>query len=415
MTTRTLLVHRVSSRDVAWWRDALVYELPSPSLSAQDLRDALALLDHAVSLGMNAVTVRPSQINVDLAGDSNPEDLEAFATFVSQAHERELRVIVRTSGALGPVTGVYAGENRAFLTGYEVGGPALIDRAEAFLQRGADGIDLGMVVPPDVSPDTDLELLSEYFRLLRGRIALAADEGILAVEVSVEHPRQMLHHIQEDWLHHLRDDALTLAQWDAQSIRRQIVASLSERDRFAVSPVWRFLPSISFSEHNNPGHGSEWFNVDAEQRRSRSLAFQALILALPGVVYIREGDEVAILDEDKPASQSELNERVFELSGQQADLFGSPLATLRHATYIRGERGLASAPLAFVDGLEWCPSQALTLLLRDVLVLVNVTSESIHLPGSASIILSTAQLGRREGRLVVPPGATVWLEASTVR
>lgn len=415
MTTRTLLVHRVSSRDVPWWRDAVVYELPSTSLSAADLRDALALLDHAVSLGMTAVTVRPSQIDVDPAGSTTAEDLEAFATFVEQAHERGLRVITRISGALGPVTGAHAGENRDFLTGREVAGPALLERAESFLERGADGIDLGMVVPPDVAPETDLDLLSEYLRLLRGRVALEADEGILAVEVSVEHPRQMLHHIQEDWLHHLRDDALTLAQWDAQSIRRQIVASLSERDRFAVSPVWRFLPSIPFSELSNPGHGSEWFNVDAEQRRARSLAFQALILALPGVVYIREGDEVAMLDEDKPTAQSELNDRVFELSGQQADLFGSPLATLRHATYIRAERGLASAPLALVDGLEWCPPQALTLLLRDVLVLVNVTNESIRLPGLASIILSTAQLGRREGRLVVPPGATVWLEASTVR
>ena len=58
------------------------------------------------------------------------------------------------------------------------------------------------------------------------------------------------------------------------------------------------------------------------------------------------------------------------------------------AKLIQHERRLAVALLVFVTGLDWCPPRALTLLARDVLVMVNTTDEPVILPQGANVLLS---------------------------
>ena len=87
---------------------------------------------------------------------------------------------------------------------------------------------------------------------------------------------------------------------------------------------------------------------------------------------------------------------------------------MRHAARLRQERGLASAPLAFVTGIDWCAPGVFTMLVRDVLVLVNVTSEPVRLPEHAEVLLSSHVLAQGDGAILVPPTTTAWLDAATV-
>ena len=98
----------------------------------------------------------------------------------------------------------------------------------------------------------------------------------------------------------------------------------------------------------------------------------------------------------------------------QSSQFGSPATTVRYAAHVRHEYNLACAPLAFVTGLEWCPPQTLAFLVRGVLVLVNTSDSPVTLPTEAKVLLSSQPLRQEEGRPLVPPTTTTWLEATTV-
>ena len=62
MTTTTTLVHRVQNGPLEWWRKALVYEIVSPELGAEDLEQMHGVLDHVRSLGFDTVLMRPSLV-----------------------------------------------------------------------------------------------------------------------------------------------------------------------------------------------------------------------------------------------------------------------------------------------------------------------------------------------------------------
>ena len=407
MTTTTTLVHRPYDGPEEWWRHALVYEVPSPALGAADLERTESIIEHALYLRMDAVIIRPSLLDVS-------SEIDSIRRFIDSAGRRGLRTIVRISGALGPITGPYAKRTTSFVTGLEGGGDDLLRRSEAYLQAGAVGIDLGTIVPPQITTEIRLDRLSAYFAMLHGQLAEYVEEGIIGADVTADYPDSLRHHLQDDWVHHLRDDCLTLTRWNAESLTSHLTRSLDEHDRFGATPTWRFLPPHILSEHLDPGDGQRWYSVDHDQRLRRGLALQAMMLALPGSLYLRQGDEIALSDADKPTAPLELADMVAEHTRGQSSQFGSPAATVRHAAHVRLEYNLACAPLAFVTGLEWCPPETLTFLVRGVLVVVNTSDAPIVLPPEAKVLLSSQPLRQDEGRLLIPPTTTTWLEATTV-
>ena len=283
MTTTTTLVHRPYDGPEEWWRHALVYEIPSPALGAADLRRTGPIIDHALNLGMDAVLIRPSLLDVS-------SEMDSIRGFIDNARTQGLRTIVRISGALGPITGPYAKQTTGFVTGLEGDGDDLLRRSEAYLQAGAAGIDLGTIVPPQVTRETRLDRLSAYFAMLHGQLAEYVEDGIVGADVTADYPDSLRHHLQDDWIHHLRDDCLTLTRWDAESITSHLTRSLDEHDRFGAPPTWRFLPPHILSEHLDPGDGQRWYSVAHDERMLRALALQAMMLALPGSLYLRQGD-----------------------------------------------------------------------------------------------------------------------------
>ena len=407
MTTTTTLVHRPYDGPEEWWRHALVYEIPSPALGAAELDRTTPIIEHALYLGMDALLIRPSLLEAS-------SEIDSIRRFIDAAGKQGLRAIVRISGALGPITGPYAKQTNSFITGLEGAGDDLLRRSEAYLQAGAAGIDLGTIVPPQVTNEIRLDRLSAYCAMLHGQLAEHVEEGIIGADVTADYPDSLRHHLQDDWVHHLRDDCLTLTRWDAESLTSHLTRSLDEHDRFGATPTWRFLPPHILSEHLDPGDGQRWYSVDHDERLRRGLALQAMMLALPGSLYLRQGDEIALADSDKPTAPLELADMVIEHTQGQASEFGSPAATVRHAAHVRLEYNLACAPLAFVTGLEWCPPEALTFLVRGVLVVVNTSDAPVVLPPEAKVLLSSQPLRQDQGRLLIPPTTATWLEATTV-
>ena len=407
MTTTTTLVHRPYDGPEEWWRHALVYEIPSPALGAAELDRTTPIIEHALYLGMDALLIRPSLLEVS-------SEIDSIRRFIDAAGEQGLRTIVRISGALGPITGPYAKQTNSFITGLEGAGDDLLRRSEAYLRAGAAGIDLGTIVPPQVTNEIRLDRLSAYCAMLHGQLAEYVEEGIIGADVTADYPDSLRHHLQDDWVHHLRDDCLTLTRWDAESLTSHLTRSLDEHDRFGATPTWRFLPPHILSEHLDPGDGQRWYSVDHDERLRRGLALQAMMLALPGSLYLRQGDEIALSDSDKPTAPLELAAMVIEHTQGQASQFGSPAATVRHAAHVRLEYNLACAPLAFVTGLEWCPAEALAFLVRGVLVVVNASDAPIVLPPEAKVLLSSQPLRQDQGQLLIPPTTATWLEATTV-
>ena len=407
MTTTTTLVHRPLNGPLEWWREAMVYEIPSPELNGQGLARIQGLLDHVLWLGFSSVLIRPSRLSL-------PAGTEALRTFTSQAHERGLRVIGRVSGALGPVTGIHARDDQRYLIGAEKAGDGLLERAEAFLSVGVDGIDFGTIIPPEVAGQTDLAQLTEYFTTLQGLITSYVDDGVIGADVSAAYPDSLLHHLQEDWLHHLRDDSLLLAGWNVESLTRHLSRSLADHDRFGSAPAWRHLPCHGLDEDTAPGPGRPWSAVEEVERLRRTAAMQALMLALPGAVYLRQGDEISIPDRERPDSPVELALRVGQIAPGENQQLGSPLANVRHAAHLRRDRRLAAAPLAFVTGMDWSRPDVFTLLARDVLVVVNTAEHAVALPEHAEVLMSSQLLGRDDNHVLVPPTTTTWIEASTV-
>ena len=407
MTTTTTLVHRPYDGPEEWWRHALVYEIPSPALGAAELDRTTPIIEHALYLGMDALLIRPSLLEAS-------SEIDSIRRFIDAAGEQGLRTIVRISGALGPITGPYAKQTNSFITGLEGSGDDLLRRSEAYLQAGAAGIDLGTIVPPQLTNEIRLDRLSTYCAMLHGQLAEYVEEGIIGADVTADYPDSLRHHLQDDWVHHLRDDCLTLTRWDAESLTSHLTRSLDEHDRFGATPTWRFLPPHILSEHLDPGDGQRWYSVDHDERLRRGLALQAMMLALPGSLYLRQGDEISLPDKDKPTSTLDLADMVIEHTQGQASQFGSPAATVRHAAHVRLEYNLACAPLAFVTGLEWCPAEALAFLVRGVLVVVNTSDAPIVLPPEAKVLLSSQPLRQDQGRLLIPPTTATWLEATTV-
>ena len=173
-------------------------------------------------------------------------------------------------------------------------------------------------------------------------------------------------------------------------------------------------PATDWMRTPPPGPGRPWSAVEEVERLKRTAAMQALMLALPGAVYLRQGDEISIPDRERPDSPVELALRVGQIAPGENQQLGSPLANVRHAAHLRRDRRLAAAPLAFVTGMDWSRPDVFTLLARDVLVVVNTAEHAVALPEHAEVLMSSQLLGRDDNHVLVPPTTTTWIEASTV-
>jgi alpha-glucosidase len=328
-----------------------------------------------------------------------------------------------------------------------------------WLDRGVDGfrIDVahGMAKPdglPDMVPAEDTGLLDDHgpgdlrfdqdgVHAIHRRIRSVLDEypGAMAVgEVWVLDDERLAAYLRPDELQMAFNFRLLTAEWTAEDLRSAVEHSLATVAGTPAPACW------VLSNHDRPRHVTRYGGGAVGTRRARAAAL--LQLALPGVAYLYNGDELGMPDVDLP--DEVLQDPVWERSGHtergrdacrvpmpwagtepaygfsttphtwlpmpsgwgpltveaQAAAAHSMLSLYRTALRLRS----TSASFAG-DGLQWLPAPDDCLAFRrpgGLVCLLNLSAGVVPLP-EGRVLLASEDVG--EGSL--PRDAAVWLHA----
>jgi alpha-glucosidase len=329
-----------------------------------------------------------------------------------------------------------------------------------WLDRGVDGfrIDVahGMAKPeglPDMLPMEDTGLLADHgpgdlrfdqdgVHEVHRRIRAVLDEypGAMAVgEVWVADDDRLARYIREGELHLAFNFKLLTAEWELDAVRDAIVHSLATVAQTPAPACW------VLSNHDVHRHVSRYGDGAPGLRRARAAAL--LQLALPGAVYLYNGDELGLPNVDDLPDEV-LQDPVWERSGhtrrgrdgcripmpwsgdeppfgfsttadtwlpmpaawrdltveaQDADP-GSVLSLYRAALALR-----ASSAAFGAEELEWLAAPEGCLAFRrpgGLVCLVNLSGAEVALPEGRVLLASSDGVGRR-----LPGDTAVWLQA----
>jgi alpha-glucosidase len=328
-----------------------------------------------------------------------------------------------------------------------------------WLDRGVDGfrIDVahGMAKPaglPDMQPHEDTGLLADggpadlrfdqdgvHDVHRRVRAVLDSYPDRMAVgEVWVADDARLARYLRADELHLAFNFRLTTAGWGADELRDAVVHSLDTVAGTPAPACW------VLSNHDVSRHVSRYGGGEVGVRRARAAAL--LQLALPGAVYLYNGDELGLPDVELP--DEALQDPVWERSGHTrrgrdkcriplpwsgtAPSFGfsstadtwlpvplewsaltagaqaadpaSVLSLYRSAVGLR-----ATSPAFTGESLEWLPAPAGCLAFRrpgGLVCLLNTSGAPVPLP-EGRVLLASADVSGG----ALPDDAAVWLHA----
>jgi alpha-glucosidase len=329
-----------------------------------------------------------------------------------------------------------------------------------WLDRGVDGfrIDVahGMAKPeglPDMLPMDDTGLLADHgpadlrfdqdgVHAVHRRIRAVLDRypGTMAVgEVWVHDDDRLAQYLAADELQLAFNFQLVTAEWGIEALRAAVESSLDTVAGTPAPACW------VLSNHDVRRHVSRYGDGAVGQRRARAAAL--LQLALPGAVYLYNGDELGLPNVDD-LPEDVLQDPVWERSGRtergrdgcrvplpwsgQGPPFGfsptvdtwlpvpaswasltvdvqdadphSMLSLYRSALRIRRE-----SPLLAGESLQWLHAPEGVLAFRrpgGLVCLVNLSEQPVPVP-EGRVLLASADAS--EG--AVPVDGAVWVQA----
>ncbi|HEY8372300.1 MAG TPA: alpha-amylase family glycosyl hydrolase [Pseudonocardiaceae bacterium] len=184
-----------------------------------------------------------------------------------------------------------------------------------WLDRGVDGFRIGAadaVTPPPHLPDVDPAVLApttgstrddghdprfdhdgvhEIHRAIR-RVLDEYPGRIVTGEIRVWDEERFARYLRPDELHLGLGHRLVAAPFDADAVRREI-----ERSVAAVAPVGA-PPAWMLSHPDTVRHLSRYGGGETGLRRARAMAL--VLLALPGAIYLYNGEELGLPHVDLP-------------------------------------------------------------------------------------------------------------------
>ena len=335
----------------------------------------------------------------------------------------------------------------------------LAETLRFWLARGVDGfrIDVahGMAKPPGL-PDMDTELLADNQLLANGegdprfdhdgvheihrmiRSVLDETPGAMAVgEIWVANDERFARYLRPDELHLGFNFRLVEAAPTADAVREAVEHSLAAVVAVGAPPTW------TLSNHDVARQVSRYGGGEQGTRRARAMAL--VELALPGAVYLYNGEELGLPNVDLP--DGALQDPVWERSGrtergrdgcrvplpwegtappfgfstsahtwlpvpaQWAELTveaqledpGSMLSLYRGALEIRAQRPRISS-----TELEWYGAPAGCLAFRrkggGLVCALNTSDDPVPIPPGEVLLSSVPLLNG-----LLPPDAAVWL------
>jgi alpha-glucosidase len=328
-----------------------------------------------------------------------------------------------------------------------------------WLDRGVDGFRIDVahgMAKPDGLPDMiaaedtglfadegpgDLRFDQDQVHLIHRRVRAVLDEypDRMAVgEVWVFEDVRLAQYLRPDELHLAFNFRLLTADWDAKQLHTAVEHSLATVATTPAPACW------VLSNHDRPRHVTRYGGGELGTRRARAAAL--LQLALPGVAYVYNGDELGMPDVDLP--DEVLQDPIWERSGgtergrdacrvplpwsgdqppygfsttadtwlpmpagwgqltaeAQAGDADSMLSLYRVALALR-----RSSPAFAGDGLEWLPAPADCLAFRrpgGLVCLVNLSGDAVPLP-VGQVLLASEPIS--DGQ--VPADGAVWLQS----
>ncbi|MFF1869105.1 glycoside hydrolase family 13 protein [Kitasatospora herbaricolor] len=346
-----------------------------------------------------------------------------------------------------------------------------------WLDRGVDGfrIDVAHGLAkkpglPDVGPDPDVtdlpyqdcDAVHDVYRSWRKIADSYPGERAFVGEVWLPTPTQFARYLRPDELHSAFNFEFLCCAWEADALRGVVDTTLAAHRPVGAPPTWVLSNHDTIRHVTRYGRADTSFDMgdkrlgdpsDPVLGRRRARAAALLTMALPGGVYVYQGDELG-LPEVADIPDHLLQDPTFVRSGgldrgrdgcrvplpwsaeggslgfspagadagpwlpqpsdwadvavaaQSADP-GSALALYRAALALRRER---LVPLG--EGFAWVAAGPGALCFTrggGFRCLVNFSDEPVGLPADSVVLLSSSPLvGGVPGRLSVPADTCVW-------
>jgi len=321
------------------------------------------------------------------------------------------------------------------------------------------------------TPYWDQDEVHEIYRRWRAIADEYDPPRVFCGEAWVESEERLANYLRADELHTSFNFDYLKAGWDAERMREVIDQTIASHRAIDAPPTW-VLSNHDVVRHRtrlSPGHDEG--APDEEQGLARARAATAFALALPGSMYLYQGEELGLVEVDLPdevrqdpawhrsggtdgfrdgcrvpipwtqqgphhgfgpGDQSWLPQPEHWATLSVAAQLADPTSTLnlyRELLRIRRKQSALQA-----DGMTWLPEfadvpSALGLRRSDdagcaVDVIVNLAERSLELPtslGTAVLVASSEQVAILDGngtdgqdvpRLVIGPSTCVWLQAT---
>jgi alpha-glucosidase len=334
-----------------------------------------------------------------------------------------------------------------------------VDVAHGLVKRWQAPSDAVTPPPPALrdgeQPMWDQEGVHDIYRSWRKVLDEYPGERILVAEAWVEPIERMARYVRPDEMHQAFNFAYLLAPWQADPIRKVIESSLAVCRSVGAPTTWvlsnhdvvRHPSRFGYAETNNNrvGIGADDPQPDEALGLRRARAATMLMLGLPGVAYLYQGEELGLpehttLPDDArqdptwerssykvrgrdgcrvpipwtpggpsygfgPAEASWLPQpsawERYALDAQRG-VTGSTYELYREALRLRREYGLGGGTLT------WWPDagpDAVAFRSGDVLVVANTGTGPVKLPAGARVLLASGELDPDGG---VPADTAVW-------
>ncbi len=390
----TSLVRPRERGDNPWWRTAVICDLPG--LHTDDSLYLLGgFLPNLANVGFDALLLRPATPRVH-------DELQGLPELVARAHEVGLKVLIRgfrlpdgqVLPSLGDTPQLDAPEDIELVTA----------RMRTALEAGVDGIDLGTISIPLDEDSGRAAAFSAAVQAALAQIAVGNESAILSAGLPAHPTEEFAHHLREDWFHHLRSSKMLEVGWDAEELRHAITQTYSDYDPLGLAVPWRHVLQQWTGSTKDRGSANMGWAKDAPAERYG--AMNLYVASLPGSVYLpflHTGGEVEFSKTDASA---------MYLDFAHGPVHRARAERTRNALLLRRKFGLASAPIAFVEGLPWTERGTLVHLAGEAMVVLNAGDTEVVVPPEHRLLTSSDNGAvRHAGGTHVPPNTCAWFRA----
>lgn len=284
------------------------------------------------------------------------------------------------------------------------------------------------------------------------------EDRIMCAEASVDPLPRLAHWVRPDEMHQAFNFAYLSTGWDADGLRTVITDSLAAFDTVGAPTTWvlsnhdvvRHATRYGFGgplPRGGDGIGPSDVQPDTAVGLSRARAASLLMLALPGGVYLYQGEELGLPDHTTMAAQLRQDPSYARTHGERLGRDGcrvplpwtaagdscgfshsglswlpqpdswnglsrqsqrnddsSTLTMYRHALHLRRQMRLGSGSLSFQLNAD---NDIVSFINGGVLVVMNMGVDVVHLP--VGQVLASSEPGAGHDGLL-QPNQSVWLE-----